>query len=163
MYASKDPNVVAPHPVMYLALEVAIDLPLFDKLMYHTGDLLQRDESQENKPNLLHITAERDTSMCQRVLKYWKRKYKSKDELSRLVNLPLENYSKDGRKARNAALLCCDAKRYDTFCLLWPYAKSCADQFDNPVSVALQNGERYFALSLSYSFTLLQARMNCII
>ncbi len=152
VYASKDPNVVAPHPVMYLALEVAIDLPLFDKLMYFTGDLLQRDESQENRPNLLHITAERDTSMCQRVIKYWKRKYKSKDELSRLVNLPLENDSKDGRKARNAALLCCDAKRYDTFCLLWPYAKSCAHQFDNPVSVALQNGEHDFALSALIQF-----------
>jgi len=147
VFASKDTDEVAPLPVMYLALEVAIDIPMFDKLMSHTHDVFLRDESQDSKPTLLHIAAQRDASLCQNIIKHWRKRCKTRTELSKLVSQPLENDTVGGRKSRNAAILACEANMWDVFSVIWPDTSPFAEQFDNPVEVALANNFHDFALS----------------
>jgi len=146
IFKSKDSNVVAPIPIMYLALEVEIDIPLFDKLMACTENVMVRDDSQDTKPNLLHIAAERDAMLCRCIIKHWKKKFKTKKELEKYISMPLENDSANGQKPRNAAMIACGLDLYEIFSVLWPHTKLYAEQFD-PIQVALDNNYNDFAFS----------------
>lgn len=146
VFASKNPDEFVPLPVMYLAQEVAIDVPMFDKLMDRTHNVFIRDESQDSKPNLLHIAAQRDASLCQCIIKHWRRKCKTKAEVSKLISQSLDNDVVDGRKPRNAAILACEANMVDAFSIIWPYTSPFANQFDNPVDIAF--AKKYHDLAL---------------
>jgi ankyrin repeat protein len=146
VYKTKDDTEPAPIGVVFVARDASVDSLLFDKMMAVTKNAFLRDETHEDKPNLLHYAAESDIDMCKSVLKHWKRVHKKKADLQKQINIPLK---KNGKGQLIVPVnLAAAAGNTAVFDLLWPYNKSIADKIESPIDSAIEFGQYQCAADL---------------